>query len=188
LWWCSGWSWDVAPVVSLQNVPDDKVDVPTLIGGLSPRAIRAAVLEEERPTFERQYREVMAVAAETLDLTGVEELLRAWQRIAELTERDGRENRRRVLAKAVLAWRNRDIPEQDVVRRSREFDELLRQRLTEEQLRQLDASRERMRRQVAADESVTDAQGRLAGGSEPYVLVPLDELNFDYSDESKPAG
>lgn len=112
LWWCFGWLWDVALVVRVQSMADDKVESPTLTGGLSPRAIRAAVLEEERPGFERQYREAMAVAvaAETLDLAGVEELLRAWQRIAELTERDGRENRRRVLAKAVLVWRNRDIP------------------------------------------------------------------------------
>jgi len=36
------------------------------------------------------------VVAATLDLSGVEVLLRAWQRIAELTERDGREQRRLV--------------------------------------------------------------------------------------------
>lgn len=145
----------------------------------SPRSIWEAVLEEERPGFERQFREAMAVAAETLDLSEVEALLRAWQRIAELTERDGRENRRRILAKGVRVWRNRDQPNPDAVRSSREFDELLRERLTEQQRRDLDASRERMRRQVAVGEPITDAQGRPMGQSEPYVLVPLDELHFD---------
>lgn len=151
---------------------------------LSPRVIREAVLEEERPGFERQFREAMAAAAETLDLTGVEQLLRAWQRIAELTARDGRENRRRILAKAVRVWRNRDHPDPDAVRRSRQFDELLRERLTEQQRRDLDASRERMRRQVAAGEPVTDAQGQPLGRSEPYVLVPLDELRFEDGPEA----
>jgi hypothetical protein len=68
---------------------------------LSPRAIRDAVLEEERPAFERQYRAALATAAETLDLTGLEKLLRAWHRIGELTERDGRAKRREILARAV---------------------------------------------------------------------------------------
>lgn len=35
--------------------------------------------------FERQFRAAMAAAAETMDLSKVLELLRAWQRIAELT-------------------------------------------------------------------------------------------------------
>jgi Family of unknown function (DUF6247) len=43
----------------------------------------------ERAAFERQYRESMAAAAETL-VTGVEELLRAAS-IGELSQRDGRE-------------------------------------------------------------------------------------------------
>lgn len=166
---------------------DDVVKPSVAFASLSPRAIRDAVLEEERAAFTRQYRAALAVAAETLDLTGVEELLRAWQRIAELTARDGRENRRQILAKAVRVWRNRDNPDPDAVRRSREFDELLRQRLSEQQRRQLDASRERIRRQAAPGKPVTDAQGRPMGRSEPYVLVPLDELHFDNT-EPEPAG
>lgn len=101
---------------------DDVVKPSVAFASLSPRAIRDAVLEEERAAFTRQYRAALAVATETLDLTGVEELLRAWQRIAELTARDGRENRRQILAKAVRVWRNRDNPDPDAVRRSREFD------------------------------------------------------------------
>ena len=41
----------------------DKVEPLALTAGLSPQAIRAAVLEEERFGFERQYREAMAVPA-----------------------------------------------------------------------------------------------------------------------------
>lgn len=174
-------------MVKVLIVAEDEVEPPMLMGGLSPLAIRASVLEEERPGFDRQFREAMADAAETLDLSGVEELLRAWQRIAELTARDGRENRRRILVKAVRVWRDRDKPNPDAARGSREFDELLRRRLTPEQRRRVDASRERIRRQVAAGEPVTDAEGQPLGRSEPYVLVPLDELRFDDTDPG-PAG
>lgn len=45
-----------------------------------------------------------------------------------------------------------------------------------------------MCRQDAAGELVTDAQGRPMGRSEPYVLVPLDELNFDDTDAPERAG
>lgn len=70
---------------------------------------------------------------------------------------------------------------------SDEFDEMLRQRLSEDRLQRLDASRPRMRPQVTAGESVTDTQGRRIDRSEPYVLLPLDELHFDDLDEPKPA-
>lgn len=45
--------------------------------GVSPRLIRDQLIVEERLGFERQFREAMAAAAETLDLTEVEKLLRA---------------------------------------------------------------------------------------------------------------
>jgi hypothetical protein len=160
-------------------VAEGEVRLSALFGILSPRAIRAAVLEEERSGFEWQFREAMAVAAATLDLSGVEELLLAWQRIAELTASQGRENRRQILVHAVRVWRHRDHPDPDGLRRSDEFYELLRQRLTPEQRRQVDAGWERIRCQVAAGEPVTDSPGRPMGVSEPYTLVPLDELPFD---------
>lgn len=157
---------------------EDAVE-PFALWGLSPRAIRDAVLEEERAGFERQFRAALEVAAETLDLTGVEKLLRAWQRIGELTERDGREKRREILARAVQVWRNRDHPDPERDRQSQEFEERLWARLSEEQRQQVQAHREQVRRQVAAGEPVTDSQGRPMGESEPYVLVSLDELFFD---------
>jgi hypothetical protein len=126
-------------------VPEGKDELVTVTGMLSPRAIRAAVLTEERPAFERQFGAAMATAAETLDLSGVLELLRAWQRIGELTARGGPENRRQILAKAVQVWRNRGMPDPDAARRSREVDDVLRERLSKPQCRELDPSRDRMR-------------------------------------------
>ena len=78
----------------------------------------------------------------------VQTLLRAWLRVADLTERDGRENRRRIFANAVRVWRGCHVPDLDAVRSSGEFDELLWRRLTEQQRQQLDAGRERIRRLV----------------------------------------
>ncbi|MFF5992880.1 DUF6247 family protein [Prauserella flavalba] len=158
---------------------DDAIEPPRPFSGLAPRAIRDAVLEEERPAFERQYRAALATAAETLDLTELEELLRAWHRIGELTERDGRAKRREILIRAVRVWRNRDTPDPEALRRSREFDERLWARLSDEQRREAEANRARMRRQFEAGEPITDSRGRPIGESEPYVLVPLDELHFD---------
>jgi hypothetical protein len=48
----------------------------------SPGAIRAALLPEEAGDFDREFRQAMAEATETLDLTGVLALLRRWQRVA----------------------------------------------------------------------------------------------------------
>jgi hypothetical protein len=157
---------------------DDAVEPPFALSCLSPRAIRDAVLEEERAGFERQFRAALGVAAETLDLPEVEKLLRAWHRIGELTERDGREKRREILARALRVWRNQQNPAPERDRLLREFEERLWARLSEEQRRQVQAHREQVRRQIEAGEPITDSRGRPMGKSEAYVLVPLDELHF----------
>jgi hypothetical protein len=46
------------------------------------RRIRAALLPEERGDFDVEFRRVMAEATETLDLTGVVEFTRRWDRVA----------------------------------------------------------------------------------------------------------
>jgi hypothetical protein len=48
----------------------------------TPRAIRAALLPEEAGDFDREFRQAMAEATETLDLTSVLALLQRWQRVA----------------------------------------------------------------------------------------------------------
>ena len=171
---------DTKAVLSLRSlvVTEDAVEPSFTLTGLSPRAVRDAVLEEERPAFERQYREALAAAAETFDLKELQELLRAWQRIGELTERDGREKRREILVRAVRVWHTRENPEPERERGSREFEERLWARLSEEQRREAEANRERIRRQFEAGEPITDGRGRPMSKSEPYVLVPLDELHF----------
>lgn len=117
---------------------DDIVRPPCSFEGSSPRLIRDRLTDEERPAFERQFRDAMAAAAQTLDLTEVETLLQAWRRIAELTEREGAERRRRVLQRASAVWRSRDnadrAPGQDVV-------DVLAGLMSEDQRRQTDENR-----------------------------------------------
>jgi hypothetical protein len=48
----------------------------------TPREIRAALFGEEVGHFDREYRQVMADAAESLDLSGVLEMLERWRRVA----------------------------------------------------------------------------------------------------------
>jgi Family of unknown function (DUF6247) len=48
----------------------------------SPREIRAALIGEEVGHFDREYRQVMADAAESLDLSGVLAMLERWRRVA----------------------------------------------------------------------------------------------------------
>lgn len=48
----------------------------------SPREIRAALAGEEVGHFDREYRQVMADAAESLDLSGVLAMLERWRRVA----------------------------------------------------------------------------------------------------------
>jgi hypothetical protein len=48
----------------------------------SPREIRAALFGEEVGHFDREYRQVMADAAESLDLSGVLAMLERWRRVA----------------------------------------------------------------------------------------------------------
>ena len=65
----------------------------------TPAAIRDALIDEERGQFERAYREALAEASDTLDLTRVLEVLRTYHRIAWMTQRQGRDAHRRMLDK-----------------------------------------------------------------------------------------
>jgi hypothetical protein len=58
-----------------------------------PRSIRGLLLPEEAGDFGREFRAAMAQATETLDLTGVLQLLERWRRVAE-SSRDARAHRR----------------------------------------------------------------------------------------------
>ena len=56
--------------------------IPSIPRAATPRAIRATLTGEEIGDFDREYRRTMAEAAESLDLSGVLEMLRRWQRVA----------------------------------------------------------------------------------------------------------
>lgn len=51
----------------------------------SPAQVRAALIPEEAAEFERQWREVITRATESLDLTEVFATLDSWRRVAWLT-------------------------------------------------------------------------------------------------------
>jgi hypothetical protein len=59
----------------------------------TPRTIRASLLPEEAGDFDREFRQAMAEATETLDLNGVLALLERWQRVAR-SARDPQAHRR----------------------------------------------------------------------------------------------
>jgi hypothetical protein len=65
----------------------------------APREIRAALLGEEIADFDVEYRQALAGAAETLDLSGVLTMLRRWQRVA-WSSRDNPDAHRRMLGHA----------------------------------------------------------------------------------------
>jgi hypothetical protein len=98
--------------------PFDASPVPVLPPDTRPTAIRDALIDEERVEFERAYRQALAEAAETLDLTRVLDVLRNYHRIAWLTQRQGPEAHRRMLDKAaeiIRTGRNADaVPIEDV--------------------------------------------------------------------------
>ncbi len=56
--------------------------------GATPSEIRAALIGEEIGDFDREYRTVLAETAETMDLSGLQEMLKRWQRVALTTQRD----------------------------------------------------------------------------------------------------
>ncbi len=54
----------------------------------TPREIRAALTGEEIAHFDREYRQMMADAAESFDLSGVVSMLKRWQRVAWSTQNE----------------------------------------------------------------------------------------------------
>jgi hypothetical protein len=61
---------------------------PALPPGASPAQIRAALLPEEQPEFDRQYQRALDIARETLSLNQLHAMLEHWRRIAVMTQAD----------------------------------------------------------------------------------------------------
>ncbi|WP_344873433.1 DUF6247 family protein [Allokutzneria multivorans] len=72
--------------------------VPDLPPEAAPFAIRDALIDEDRTDFVGQYQAAMALAATTLDLAPVLDLLRAWQRTAAVTQGMGVAAYRRMMS------------------------------------------------------------------------------------------
>lgn len=87
-------------MTAAETNPFDVSPVPALPPETTPTSIRDALIDEERIEFERDYRAAMAVAARTMDLTAVLDVLRNYHRIAWLTQRQGADAHRRMLAQA----------------------------------------------------------------------------------------
>jgi hypothetical protein len=77
--------------------------------GTSPAAIRAALLPEDVPRFDRDYRRALDIAREALSLTDLVETLESWRRIAWSTQADPVAHRRMVEA-AEHAHRSGEAP------------------------------------------------------------------------------
>jgi hypothetical protein len=91
-------------------MPGDGRPKPTLLSSGTARSIRDALIDAERAEFERQFAEEMASAAQTLDLTGVLQVLSTYRKIAEITQRQGVAAHRRMLDQAVRLQRGDAVP------------------------------------------------------------------------------
>jgi hypothetical protein len=66
----------------------------------SPREVRDALVPEELPDFDRQWRKALTEAADSLDLTQVHKVLDSWRRRATITTHLGHDGYRNMLARA----------------------------------------------------------------------------------------
>jgi Family of unknown function (DUF6247) len=76
----------------------------------TPAEIRAALIPEEAAEFDQQWREVMARATETLDLSEVLATLESWRRVARLTAAHGADAHRAMYRRAAARLMGEDIP------------------------------------------------------------------------------
>lgn len=66
----------------------------------SPREVRAALVPEDQPDFDQQWRKALTEAVDSLDLTQVHNVLDSWRRRATITTHLGHDGYRNMLAKA----------------------------------------------------------------------------------------
>lgn len=98
--------------MSSPAMPGDGKPVPTLLSSGTARSIRDALIDAERAEFERRFAEEMASAAQTLDLTGVLQVMSTFRKIAEVTQRQGAAAHRRMLDQVARLQRGDDVPTQ----------------------------------------------------------------------------
>ncbi|WP_433655637.1 DUF6247 family protein [Nocardia sp. CA-128927] len=82
---------------------------PALLAASTPSAIRDALVGDEQEEFVRRYREEMAGAATSLDLTGVLAILATFRQVAETTQRHGPDAHRRMLELVTNLQQGHDV-------------------------------------------------------------------------------
>lgn len=85
----------------------------------SPAEVRAALIPEEAAEFERDWRAVLAKAAETLDLAEVLETLESWRLVAQLTAAAGPEAHRAMYRRAAARLTGEDVPADEPLQRTK---------------------------------------------------------------------
>lgn len=85
----------------------------------SPAEVRAALIPEEAAEFDQQWREVMARATETLDLSEVLETLDSWRRVARLTTSAGPDAHRAMYRRAAARLTGEGIPANEALPRTK---------------------------------------------------------------------
>ncbi len=90
-----------------------------LFSDATPAEVRAALIPEEAAEFDQQWREVMATATETLDLSEVLATLESWRRVARLTAVSGPEAHRTMYRRAAARLAGEDIPADEPLPRTK---------------------------------------------------------------------
>ena len=96
--------------MSSPALPPHGNPAPALLSPGTARSIRDALIDAEREEFEHCFAEEMARAAQTMDLTGVLQVLSTYRKIAEITQRQGIAAHRRMLDQAARLERGDEIP------------------------------------------------------------------------------
>lgn len=85
---------------AVQVAADAEKPRPRNFKDASPREVRAALVPEEQADFDRQWREALNAAADSLDLAGVYDCLDSLRRRATTTNYLGHDGYRNLLARA----------------------------------------------------------------------------------------
>jgi len=85
----------------------------------SPAEVRAALIPEEAAEFDQQWRQVMARATETLDLSEVLATLDSWRRVARLTAAAGAGAHRAMYRRAAGRLSGGDVPAEESLPRTK---------------------------------------------------------------------
>ncbi len=81
----------------------------------SPAQVRAALIPEEAEQFDLEWREVMARATDSLDLTEVFETLESWRFVARITAVQGGQAQRALYRRAAEKYTGEPVPADEPV-------------------------------------------------------------------------